>query len=298
MSDAGAPFVGEIAGGGGTFELSGGSGHISGLGGAGQLFGSGSAGFAGFAAYVVDAGGEWALTASNALSASESFDVSGAIDVSGSLVTAAGPTVNIAASGSMTFTGSDETLSGTLVNAGVLETKRSPVVIANLAQGSGGAVVINGGTLDLRSVLDQAVTFKGSSGALELAKSLGEPVDVAGFKANGQQSLDLGDIAFIGADEATFSGTVSGGVPTVTAGNHVARINLVGNYTHATFIASDDGAAGTDVVAVSAQTPSVAHFIGAMAAITGHGGSAGLIDARSVHEGRQMMLAAPRLALA
>jgi len=44
--------------------------------------------------------------------------------------------------------------------------------------------------------------------------------------------------------------------------------------------------------------PYEAAFVQAMAAITGHGVSAGLIDARTINEGRQMMLAAPRLAIA
>jgi hypothetical protein len=35
-----------------------------------------------------------------------------------------------------------------------------------------------------------------------------------------------------------------------------------------------------------------------MAAMTGHGVAAGLIDARTFSEGRQMMLTAPRLAIA
>ena len=45
-----------------------------------------------------------------------------------------------------------------------------------------------------------------------------------------------------------------------------------------------------NVVAASGQTPSVAHFTSAMAAITGHGVPAGLIDARENTGSRHMIL--------
>ncbi len=182
-------------------------------------------------------------------------------------------------------------------NDGVMEVLNGDTITALDAVSGHGYALIDGGTLDFKSAFDQAVTFTGS-GTLELARSQAFTSILTGFSTTGATTLDLGDVRFVKADEATFSGTVSGGVLTVIAGTHVARINLVGDYTNATFIASDDGADGTYVIAESTQTPRVAHFIGAMAAITGHGGSARLIDACSVHEGRQMMLAAPRLAIA
>jgi hypothetical protein len=44
--------------------------------------------------------------------------------------------------------------------------------------------------------------------------------------------------------------------------------------------------------------PSAAHFASAMTAMTGHGVAAGLFHVRALSNDRQMMLAAPRLAIA
>jgi hypothetical protein len=92
------------------------------------------------------------------------------------------------------------------------------------------------------------------------------------------------DIKFVDPGEATFSGTVSGGVLTVTDGTQTANIKLNGDYLGATFTASSDGKKGVDVVATGGQTPSAAHFVGAMAALTSHGAAAGLVDAHAVKD--------------
>ena len=59
--------------------------------------------------------------------------------------------------------------------------------------------------------------------------------------------LDLGDIGFVSAAEATFSGTASGGTLTVTDGAHVSHVLLAGNYTQTGFVAASDGHGGTDI---------------------------------------------------
>jgi hypothetical protein len=293
IADAGARFVGEIAGGGGTFELAGGSGHISGLGRGGTISGSDSAAFAGFAGFVIDAGGQWILSGANALNASQSLSVSGVVDVAGSLATASGATISIGAGGAMIFTGSGETLGGLLVNEGTLETKGANVVVDTLMHGSGGEVVINGGTLDFLSTLDQDVIFKGGAGTLELGQAQGAPLNVAGFQANGQQSLDLGGIGFIGAGEATFSGTAKSGVLTVSDGTHTALIDLTGDYLGDTFTAASDGHGGA-VVTAMATTPSPHAFVAAMAAMGA--GDAGPIHASlDTARGIAPFLAGPRL---
>jgi len=184
-----------------------------------------------------------------------------------------------------------------LANDGSVEADGGVLRVQGAVGGQGSAVVA-GGVLDFAAFFNQAVAFDGSAGVLELAQSQAYTSSISGFSVSGGATLNLDDIAFIGAGEASFSGTQSGGVLTVTDGTHIANINLVGDYLDSTFVASSDGAGGTDVIAQSAQTPSAAHFASAMAAITGHGASAGLIDARTVNEGRQMLLAAPRLAIA
>jgi len=184
-----------------------------------------------------------------------------------------------------------------VANSGTLVAMGGTLSVDGVVTGSG-VGLIDDGTLSLADTFNENVEFNGTTGVLKLAQSQTYSALVMGFSSVGRTSFDLGDIGFAGAGEATFSGTASGGVLTVTDGTHTANINLEGDYLDATFVASSDGAGGTNVVAQSAQTPSPTHFASAMAAITGHGVAAGLIDARAVNEGRQMMLAAPRLAIA
>jgi hypothetical protein len=183
-----------------------------------------------------------------------------------------------------------------IVNTGTLTVQSGTFKVEGAVSGSGVAI-IGGGTLDFGSTVDQGVTFTGG-GVLELGQSRQFKDAVTGFSTSGATTLDLGDIKFVDPGEGSFSGTVSGGVLTVTDGTHTANINLVGDYLGATFVASSDGKKGVDIVATGGQTPSAAHFVSAMAAMTGHGEAAGLIDARGVNDGRQMMLAMPRLAIA
>src|SRR5262249_38707422 len=73
--------------------------------------------------------------------------------------------------------------------------------------------------------------------------------------------LDLKDIAFGSATLASFSGTTSGGVLTVSdAQNHVAHIKLVGDYTHSTFNVSSDGSGGTLVIDPPADSFNFTHL--------------------------------------
>jgi hypothetical protein len=110
--------------------------------------------------------------------------------------------------------------------------------------------------------------------------------------------LDLGDIGFVNAEEATFSGSSNGGVLTVTDGAHTANIVLKGDYLGDTFIASSDGHGGTNVVAQSpgnARAP-VDSFIAAMAGLGSPAGEYHLpILTGST---REVLLTTPRVAIA
>lgn len=66
---------------------------------------------------------------------------------------------------------------------------------------------------------------------LELAKSQSYTATISGFSKTGGASLDLADVGFVGAGEATLKGSKTGGVLTVTDGSHTAHINLTGDYT-------------------------------------------------------------------
>jgi hypothetical protein len=110
-----------------------------------------------------------------------------------------------------------------------------------------GRAVISGGTLRFDSFFSQNVDFERSTGVLALAQSVNYTAVIAQFTTTGGESLDLADIAFVGAGEATYSGTVSSGTLTVTDGTHIARIRLEGNYLGEAFIVSSDGHGGTSV---------------------------------------------------
>jgi hypothetical protein len=186
-------------------------------------------------------------------------------------------------------------------NAGTLTAAGGTLIFKALVGGTAqsGSAVINGGTLDFRSKFDENVAFTGASGVLKLADSRHYAAGVSGFSPTGGTSLDLKDIRFVSAGEATFSGSTTSGVLTVTDGHHTANITLIGDYTNSTFVVSP-GHRGVTVVA-SAQTAAVAvspphRFISAMAGLAGSAGGAVPTDhAGPVHE---PMLFKPRAMIA
>jgi hypothetical protein len=190
-------------------------------------------------------------------------------------------------------------LNGGVTNSGLMIVQSGVLSVGGDVTGNGKAYIY-GGELALASRFSQDVVFASSKGVgtLQLGDSQSYTGDITGFAATGRSVLNLLDIGFVGAGEATFSGTASGGVLTVTDGTYTANITMTGDYLKDTFVASGDGQGGVAVVAMRLQTPSAAHFVSAMAAIGGHSAAVGLIDACLVNASRQMMLAAPRLALA
>lgn len=71
---------------------------------------------------------------------------------------------------------------------------------------------------------------------------------ISGFSKSGATSLDLQDIGYTpGVTTATFSGTSTGGVLTVTNGSQTANISLAGDYLASTFTVLTDGHGGTIV---------------------------------------------------
>jgi hypothetical protein len=143
---------------------------------------------------------------------------------------------------------------------------------------SAGSAVISAGTLTFGSSFSEAVAFTGTSGELVLAQSQGYVAQISGFSLTGGTSLDLKDIGFVSAGEATFSGTATSGVLTVTDGVHTAHITLIGDYLTSTFTASSDGHGGVIVVDPRrpASTASPHAFIAAMAGLAPTGGLAAL----------------------
>jgi hypothetical protein len=136
---------------------------------------------------------------------------------------------------------------------------------------SGGGMAAFGAAFseDVTFVQD-AKTRKGFNrlATLRLADSRDYSGAISGFSTKGLTALDLRDIGFVSAGEATFSGGSVAGVLTVSDGVHIARITLIGNFTNASFIAASDGHGGTEVVARrDSAGRDAANFASAMASL-------------------------------
>ncbi len=177
-----------------------------------------------------------------------------------------------------------------LDNTGLLATGGDGTIRFNKAVTGKGSAAIGGGAMIFKSFFIENVAFTASSGALELYHSQGYTGAVSGFSLAGGTSLDLRDIGFTSADEATFSGDATSGVLTVTDGTRTATITLIGDYTGSTFVASDDGLGGVSIVDTgkAAAQASPHRFVAAMA---GLGGSAG----GALHTGQPMTFHEPML---
>jgi hypothetical protein len=188
------------------------------------------------------------------------------------------------------------TLKSALDNTGTLTANGGKLTAQRAVTGSGQAT-ITGGILNFKSSFNEAVTFTNGRGVLKLAQSQSYTAAITGFSADGGTSLDLGDIAFVNADEATFSGTASAGVLTVTDGVHTAHIDLIGDYLGATFTASSNVLGGTTVVANTGAASAPPHaFIAAMAGLAASPAQA--LHIREAFSGHEPMLTSPRVAIA
>jgi hypothetical protein len=184
------------------------------------------------------------------------------------------------------------TIKSAVANSGLLYAAKGNLTVVGAVSGAGTARVA-GATLDFASSFSQNVTFTGSAGVLKLARSQAYGGTIHNFSNTGSTQLDLGDIGFISASEATFSG----GVLTVTDGKHTAHIHLAGNYSGSTFVASSDGHGGTIVTDPAATGQAAARFASAIAGF----GAASAGRANLEADLRRMdppMLTTPRSAMA
>jgi hypothetical protein len=223
----------------------------------------------------------------------------GRIDIAGGSIVNDNATT-ISSTGQIIGIGTGGLIQSAVDNKGTLVANAGALTIKGAVTGAGSAA-IGAGTLDLTAAFGQNVTFEaGSTGTLELAQSVEYGGTISGFSTTGANALDLGDIAYAkGTTTATFSGTTSGGILTVTDGTHTAKINLTGDYTTSTFTTSSDGHGGTIVVdppaASTALAPSPAAFISAMAGVGASSGAAEL-GASGASRSPSMILATPRVA--
>jgi hypothetical protein len=129
------------------------------------------------------------------------------------------------------------------------------------------ATIGAGATLELPGADAGPVTFDGATGALILDHASEFSGQLFNFTGNGSLSgsdqIDLRDIDFGAGTTASYTGTDSGGVLSVTdAADHTASIALAGDYTHSTFSVAGDGDGGTVVFdPVAAQSLAGGSFI-------------------------------------
>ncbi len=150
--------------------------------------------------------------------------------------------------------GSMMSLAAAVKNAGQIIADGGTLIAYQGVTGTGSAS-ISGGLLDFARGFGENVAFTGATGALRLGRSQAYAGQISGFSKTGGTTLDLGDIRFVSASEASFSGTASGGVLTVSDGTHTAHIALVGDYTGASFTAAKDGHGGVMIKATSGPAP-------------------------------------------
>ena len=219
-------------------------------------------------------------------------------DVAATLIIATG-TNTIANAGRIVARGvGSVTIRSAIDNDGRLETVGGAMVVYGPVSGTGSAV-ISGGTLSFAGAFDERVSFLHAglhAGVLALAQSQGYANTIVGFSRTGATALDLRDIGFVGAGEASFAGTARSGILSVSDGAHTARLRLVGDFTAATFTAKSDGAGGTIVTTSTTMAPAL-HFIAAMSSL---GASPAATHAPPRESWRQsaLQLMAPRAALA
>ncbi|MEO7027436.1 MAG: hypothetical protein ABI056_07780 [Caulobacteraceae bacterium] len=293
--EAGCVFTGAVLGGGGTLDLATGVGTLTGLLAGGNVTVSGSMAatiFSNFGTVEIGAAATFASSGPVTIAAGQSVIDAGSLTLGGSKKAGVSNAGLLEATGAGTLT-----IAGKLANNGTLSVDGQTLKVTAAVTGTGVAT-IGRGILDFTSSFNESVTFTGTTGVLELAQSQTYTATIAGFSKRGRTSLDLADIGFVSSGEATYSGTKSSGVLTITDGTHTAHINLKGNYLSSTFTASSDGHGGTVVVYSEspAAQPPPHQFIAEMA---GLGASAASLSSPISHAWREPLpISAPRTQMA
>lgn len=296
--EAGSAFVGTAVGGNGALELAGGVGLMTlykgALSTAGALTISGSMAkstFSGFSLLQFDTGAAFTVAAVTTVAVGLTIQAAGSLslEAGGASIAVAALIEANGAAGAITF-------DGVVVSTGTLIANGGSIDVTGALSGSGSATIVGRGSLDFGGAASQAVTFSGPGGVLALGDSQEFTGAITGFSGAGKTSLDIGDIAFTGPAEATFSGTATSGVLTITDGTHTAHITLIGDYLKTTFVTSDDTHGGVIVAgepkggAASLRLAQAAAGLTAPAASTAH-----MAATEAFHETR---LALPRAMLA
>jgi hypothetical protein len=162
------------------------------------------------------------------------------LNTGASVITNAGSIDNSGAGGT--------TIVSAIDNTGKMIAVAGTLAVEGAISGTGTGQV-NAGTLKTASTFVQNVVFvAGSTGTLELAHGRAYSGTISGFSTTGKTFLDLDDITFTaGATKASYVGTATSGILTVTSGAQVARVHFAGNYTGATWTLSAGPGGGTKI---------------------------------------------------
>ena len=252
--EAGCVFQGQVLGGSGTLDLGSGTGTIVGTLSSKAITVAGSMAattFDNFKKLEVAAGATFTLAGSEILAAGPTRDDLGTLTIAGAVTNAA----LIETSGKSAAL----TLKGAAANTGTLYAAGGVLTVLGAVTGTGAGRII-GGTLDLGGAFTQNVTFAGTTGVLELARSTTYTGTISGFSKTSTTSLDLVDIAFGAGTKATYSGTATSGTLTVTDGTHTSHLKFAGNYLASAWVVSSDGHGGTTVVDPAKLIGAIATF--------------------------------------
>jgi large repetitive protein len=130
-----------------------------------------------------------------------------------------------------------------VTNTGHLIANNGTDIFAGAVSGTGTATVQGAGSIEFGSTTTSNITFAaGADGTVtfDAASTLTGKLSVTGFTLG--DTIDLADINFSGGGPTL---AFSKGVLTVSDGTHTAKLNMVGNFTLASFHAAPDGSGGT-----------------------------------------------------
>ena len=154
----------------------------------------------------------------------------------------------------------------TVVNAGLIESAAAGALVVKSALSNTGVVFADHGTLTLDGVITGAgsghigagvlnlaaacaeteVFIAGSTGQLRLTDWSGFTGKVQGLSLSGDNTINLTAFTLTGA-KASYSGTTTAGVLTVSNATQTATIHLIGNYTASSWSLTSDSHGGVIV---------------------------------------------------
>jgi large repetitive protein len=166
--------------------------------------------------------------------------------------------------------GGDLIITGPLKSTGTLDANGALLDLAGPVLGSGKATIENGGTLefgDAATAIKQLVTFTNIGSGIETLKfdamasstaSLIYQGTISGFSAT-NDVIDFAGLTFVGTANPLHLALSNGNtIVTVTEGANQVSFKLAGNHLGDTFIVSQDGGTGTQIVDPPALTASAA----------------------------------------